>query len=48
MEEQESLETCEEKLEAARQALKDAQAALEDDDTSKAKEIISRTIGVLG
>ena len=48
MEKPQSFEECAEKLQTALQALTDAEAALEANDTSKAKEIISRTIGVLG
>ncbi|GEM_PF-6973167 len=48
MEKPQNLEECAEKLQTARQALMDAKAALEGGDVDGAKEIISRTIGVLG
>jgi hypothetical protein len=48
MESPQTFEECAEKLQAALQGLMDAREALDNDDPEGAKDIISRTIGVLG
>jgi len=48
MEAPQNFEECAEKLQAAWQGLQDAQEALDNGESDEARDIISKTIGILG